>query len=201
MTEPAHSEAARGGDTRARIQQVAVELFTEQGYEKTSLREIAEQLGVTKAALYYHFRSKEDIVASLVQDYYGKMDDLISWARTQPRTAATRGEVLSRYLTILAEGDAVFRMLQQNQAAVHGLGSAKGRSELFRERISALVETLTEPGADLAGRVRAAMALGGVSVGWMFLADQVADKKTLCTAMLGVACDLTDAEITAGARQ
>ena len=63
MTDP-----ARGRETRARIQAVAIELFTEQGYEKTSLREIAERLNVTKAALYYHFKSKEDIVASLIED-------------------------------------------------------------------------------------------------------------------------------------
>ena len=47
-------------DTRAQAQKVALELFAEQGYEKTSLREIAERLGVTKAALYYHFKSKEE---------------------------------------------------------------------------------------------------------------------------------------------
>ena len=52
--------------TRGRIQAVALDLFAEQGYDKTSLREIAERLGVTKAALYYHFKSKEDIVRSLL---------------------------------------------------------------------------------------------------------------------------------------
>ena len=41
----------RRGNTRQRIQDVALDLFAEQGYEKTSLREIAEQLDVTKAAL------------------------------------------------------------------------------------------------------------------------------------------------------
>ena len=55
------------------IQAVAVELFSERGYDKTSLREIADRLGVTKAALYYHFRSKEDIVRSLVNDYFGQV--------------------------------------------------------------------------------------------------------------------------------
>ena len=75
---PARARATRA-DTRARIQEVALELFTEQGYEKTSLREIAERLDVTKAALYYHFKSKEDIVRSLVEDYFGQMDVLIAW--------------------------------------------------------------------------------------------------------------------------
>src|SRR5579871_4147084 len=53
------------GVTRERILDVALELFNEQGYDKTSLREIAERLGVTKAALYYHFKSKEDILLEL----------------------------------------------------------------------------------------------------------------------------------------
>src|SRR5215813_8508211 len=53
------------GVTRERILDVALELFNEQGYDKTSLREIAERLGVTKAALYYHFERKEDILLEL----------------------------------------------------------------------------------------------------------------------------------------
>ena len=112
---------ARRSDTRARIQQVALELFAEQGYDKTSLREIAERLDVTKAALYYHFKSKEDIVRSLVEDYFGQIDALIAWAKTQPRTAATRAEILSRYVRIVADGSDVFRMLQHNQAAMNSL--------------------------------------------------------------------------------
>src|SRR6202790_1331035 len=87
-------------DTRSRVQKIALELFAEQGYEKTSLREIAERLGVTKAALYYHFKSKEDIVSSLVEDYFGQLDALIDWGRGQPRTAEVRGTVLSRYFGI-----------------------------------------------------------------------------------------------------
>jgi AcrR family transcriptional regulator len=60
--------AARGrprGSTRERSLEVARELFNEQGYDQTSLREIAERLGVTKAALYYHFERKEDILLAL----------------------------------------------------------------------------------------------------------------------------------------
>jgi AcrR family transcriptional regulator len=66
--------------------------FTEQGYAKTSLREIAERLEVTKAALYYHFKSREDIVHSLLDDYFGQVDALVSWAQQQPGTPARRAE-------------------------------------------------------------------------------------------------------------
>ena len=57
-------------DTRAEILAVATELFIEQGYEATSLREIAERLDITKAALYYHFRSKDDILGALIEPMF-----------------------------------------------------------------------------------------------------------------------------------
>jgi hypothetical protein len=97
---------------------------------------------------------------------------------------------MRRYVAIVAEGSEAFRMLQQNRAAVNSLAAAKGRGELFRERMSALIEQLTEPGASADDRLRAAMALGGISVGWMFFADQVDDRSKLCAAVLAIACDL-----------
>jgi AcrR family transcriptional regulator len=190
--EGAHHEGRRHGDTRARIQQVALELFAEQGYDKTSLREIAERLDVTKAALYYHFKSKEDIVRSLVEDYFGQIDALIAWAKTQPRTPEARREILGRYVRIVADGSDVFRMLHHNQAAVNSLAAGKERGEVFKERMTGLVEALTEPGAGMEERLRATMLLGGVSVGWMFFADQVPDREKLRAAVLGIATDLAE---------
>jgi AcrR family transcriptional regulator len=166
------AEHARS-DTRARIQQVAVELFTEHGYDGTSLREIAERLEVTKAALYYHFKSKEDIVASLMEDYAKKMDALIAWGHAQPRGPETRREILSRYVDIMLGAGQVFRMLHQNQAAVSTLSSAKTRGELFKERIRSMVELLSAPDTSLAARVRAAMAIGGISTSWMLFSTEV----------------------------
>jgi AcrR family transcriptional regulator len=180
-------------DTRQRIQTVALELFAEQGYDKTSLREIAERLDVTKAALYYHFKSKEDIVASLVQDYFGQMDDLIAWGRTQPRTPETRAQVLNRYYRIVADGSSVFRMLQHNQASVNSLAHAKNRSELFRERMDALVGVLTEENPPLESQVRAAVALASVSFGCMFYADRADDPEELRSIVLDIARGLSDA--------
>src|SRR5580692_9844363 len=95
------AESTPRTDTRSRVQEVALELFAEQGYEKTSLREIAERLGVTKAALYYHFKSKEDIVHSFTDDYFAEFDALVAWAKEQPRTEATRLEILDRYVGIV----------------------------------------------------------------------------------------------------
>src|SRR5437762_10376000 len=113
----AEGHAGRRGDTRVRIQRVALELFAEQGYDATSLREIAERLGVTKAALYYHFRSKEDIVRSFVEDYRTELEKVIAWGASQPRTPESRAEILARYAGIVGEQLAVIRFMEQNQAA------------------------------------------------------------------------------------
>src|ERR1043165_28118 len=83
MVTGSNKPQQRRGDTRQRIQDVTLELIAEQGYEKTSLREIAERLGVTKAALYYHFKTKEDILVSLFEDLAVSLDEVLAWARAQ----------------------------------------------------------------------------------------------------------------------
>jgi AcrR family transcriptional regulator len=188
-TKEAHARA----DTRGRIQSVALELFAEQGYDKTSLREIAERLGVTKAALYYHFKSKEDIVTSLVEDYFGEIDELVAWGKAQQQTPESRAEVLRRYYGIVAGAGEVFRMLQHNQASVSHLKTAKNRSELFRERMDALVSLLTGPDASLESQLRAAVALASVSFGCMFYSDR-ADPEQLRTTVLDIASEITGAQ-------
>jgi AcrR family transcriptional regulator len=186
-------EHERGRDTRSRLRELALRLFAEQGYEKTSLREIAERLGVTKAALYYYFKSKEDIVRSLLEDYIAELDELIAWGKPQPRTAATRAEIVRRYLHIVASGTEVFRMLHQNQAAVASLANAKERGALMRERMDALTDLLTEPTGTLRDQVRAASCLMSVSYCCMRFQDRVSSPEELEQVVLDVALELADA--------
>src|SRR5687767_7756259 len=120
MPQPSSSDQRHGADTRARIQQVALELFTERGYEATSLREIAERVGVTKAALYYHFRTKDEIVHSLFHDQLDQLDSLIAWGDDQPRTLQTRREFVRRYSDMLHSGRhfELMRFFERNQTAM-----------------------------------------------------------------------------------
>ena len=188
-TAAPHHDARTRTDTRARIQQIAVELFTEHGYEGTSLREIAERLGVTKAALYYHFKSKEDIILSLVLDYQAQIDALIAWSRERPGNAETRREILTRYMHIVAERSQVFRMLHQNQAALNTMAEAL---RTLKNAPLQLADQLAGPDAALRDRARAMMALGSMSVGWMYLCDQVRDRDELSEIVSGIAGELIE---------
>ncbi|WP_410784784.1 TetR/AcrR family transcriptional regulator [Kribbella sp. C-35] len=82
-----HAIGRRSGpDTRAAIQRVALELFTRKGYEATSLREIADELGIQKPSLYYHFKGKEDILRALFDERGDEAEQLLEWIGQQPQT-------------------------------------------------------------------------------------------------------------------
>lgn len=55
------------GDTKERILDAALELFARCGYLGTSMSDIAKQLGITKAALYKHYASKQEILDRIVE--------------------------------------------------------------------------------------------------------------------------------------
>ena len=197
--EPARVKAPRG-DTRERIHSVALELFAEQGYEKTSLREIAERLDVTKAALYYHFKSKEDIVRSFTEDYVAELDELIAWGRAEPRTSGNRALILDRYSRIVGRRLGVLRFLEQNQAAVHHLMTegAQDRKKLFRTQFETLRDLLVEPDAPLRDRVRASVAVVSVGISCLLFEKDSGAPAELHDIVLETACELAGVERPVG---
>ncbi|MGZ9933052.1 TetR/AcrR family transcriptional regulator [Streptomyces sp. NC-S4] len=180
------SPQRRRGDTRQRIQDVALELFAEQGYEKTSLREIAERLEVTKAALYYHFKTKEDIIISIFEDLTRPIDELITWAEGQPRTLETKREVLRRYSEAMASGAVLYRFMQENQATMRELAIG----ETVKKRLFTLVELLRTQDGPLTDQVRCVSALFTLHAGMMFLQHVEGDPEETRLAALEVATDL-----------
>ncbi|WBB66616.1 TetR/AcrR family transcriptional regulator [Micromonospora sp. WMMD812] len=152
------------GGTRERIQAVALELFTEQGYEKTSLREIAERLNVTKAALYYHFKSKDEIVTSFVTDRVERIDALVAWAESQPATRETRRELIAQYADTMFAGDhpSVMRFFEQNQTVLKSLAAG----QQMRGRMMRLASELCRGDDSPAAQLRAALSLFAVHTSW-----------------------------------
>ena len=149
------------------IQQVALELFTRQGYDKTSLREIAERLEVTKAALYYHFTSKEEILGALVAEIPRMFDELIAWGESLPRSVESRKEILRRLASLTLEKlHPVLRFVQANSNAIEA-AKVDGESmhEVFTPALRRIAQIIVEPGAELADQVRAIVAVNLVMMG------------------------------------
>jgi AcrR family transcriptional regulator len=158
----------RRSDTREKIQAVALELFAEHGYEKTSLREIAERLDVTKAALYYHFNTKEDIVVSLFDKLLADMDEIIAWLREQPRTPETRQALIQRYARLAGQWPVgMRRLIQDSKSTMRELAVG----EKLHARLRTMSRLLTSPDAPAIVHLKTAMALVAVNAATTMLQD------------------------------
>ncbi|MFI9269478.1 TetR/AcrR family transcriptional regulator [Kitasatospora sp. NPDC052896] len=152
-------------DTRARIIAVALDLFAEQGYEKTSLREIADRLGVTKAALYYHFKTKDDIVHGIVDSMAAPIDEAIAWGEQHPWSPKVRDELVRRFAAGMAERAPLLRFFHENQPALRD--SAAGLA--FKDRMIRMIQLVHGPQASFEDRLRATMALFSVNTAFFLL--------------------------------
>lgn len=74
------ADATRGKTSREKILETSVMLFNQHGYDRTSVAEITGQLGITKAAIYYHFGSKEEILLAAIRSASEEIDAAISGA-------------------------------------------------------------------------------------------------------------------------
>jgi AcrR family transcriptional regulator len=176
--------------TRERIKQVALELFTEHGYEQTSLREIAERLGVTKAALYYHFKSKEEIVHAFVEDRVAATADMIAWVREQPPGKATRRAFIQRYAELVDTGHTaqLAKFYQENQPALKGMTVG----EKMREQMRDLVDALAGPDAKASDKLRAGLSVWVLHGAWFLIRDPSITDDEVRNAALEVAYELTE---------
>ncbi|MFZ2994850.1 TetR/AcrR family transcriptional regulator [Sphingobium sp.] len=90
------SRAARGSITKPRILGVSATLFQERGYDRTSLDDIAGKLKITKPSLYYHFRSKEDILLECIRAGYLHFQDRLLRSDDPAASGRERTKILLR---------------------------------------------------------------------------------------------------------
>ena len=148
------------GDTRERILTVANELFTEQGYEGTSLREIADRLGITKAALYYHFRSKDEILTTLLNPFFVLLDDLLGRLEDAHDIEAW-ADALTWVVTKIFDYLDFFRLMGSNRHVVELLlESVEHDHTEMHARIEAAAHAAA---SSVAEEVRMIAALGAVT--------------------------------------
>ena len=148
-------------DTHQRILDVALDLFIEQGFDGTSLRQIAERLGVTKAALYYHFESKDDILMALHLRLHEFGREALVRMGDGPVTLELWGELLDQILDQMVAQRRIFLMHERNQAALEKLHRTDhdAENEDIQNRFRLLLADTRVP---LRDRVRMAASFGAV---------------------------------------
>nr|WP_090339121.1 TetR/AcrR family transcriptional regulator [Mycolicibacterium malmesburyense]CRL67267.1 TetR family transcriptional regulator [Mycolicibacterium malmesburyense] len=158
--------------TRQRLIDAAVALFTRHSYAGTSLQMIADELGFTKAAIYHHFRTREQLLAAVVEPMFAQLRTVVEAAEAQrsPRAGAER--MLRGYADIAVCNRGLVAVLAADPSVATALQRHHDWSDLIARQLRLLADV--EPGP--AGEIRAAMVFAGISgaVGpaWVQLDDR-----------------------------
>lgn len=147
---------AAGASRREQILAGALELFRRQGYDRTSLREISERLGISKSGLYHHFEAKDDLISSLV----GPLLDRIHEIAAAPPVAGDEDlrAFLATYIDTFIENREVLGLLA-NDVGVRNHSRVSQRLAAVNDEIYRRI-TGVEP--ELGATVRAAQVLIGL---------------------------------------
>ncbi|OCB56997.1 TetR family transcriptional regulator [Mycobacterium vulneris] len=146
------------GFARERVLEAALSLFAEHGVNGTSLQMIADRLGVSKAAVYYQFHSKDEIALAVIQPVFDDMMRLVRIAEAMSTPEARREAAVSgmvemavrhRRVTAVFHGDPVIDGLVQSRAEL-------------QDTIERLTGILLGPDPDAASRVCLSVLAAGI---------------------------------------
>ncbi|OMB99713.1 TetR family transcriptional regulator [Mycobacterium sp. NS-7484] len=146
------------GFARERVLEAALSLFAEHGVNGTSLQMIADRLGVSKAAVYYQFHSKDEIALAVIQPVFDDMMRLVRIAESMSSPDARREAAVSgmvdlavrhRRVTAVFHGDPVIDGLVQSRAEL-------------QDTIERLTGILLGPHPDATGRICMSVLASGI---------------------------------------
>jgi len=117
MRHAAGKATMKGETLRKAILDVASKLFIERGLGGTSMQDIAAELGLTRTAVYYYFKNKQEILKGLTEDVTLQAKRLteIAAARRDVDAAAALRELVEQYALLILSRPAEFRVVERNE--------------------------------------------------------------------------------------
>lgn len=167
MTAEATPRRGRPGYDRAQVLRIAVELFNEQGYDATSVADLAQRLGLSKSALYHHFDSKEQLLSLALEDALTGLEADLEDAVRRGGSAAESLNLLIRaaVLTLTRQQPQVTLLLRLRGNSPVELAALE-RRRAFDVRVTALVREAQSDGqlrADLDAGIATRLIFGMVN--------------------------------------
>lgn len=119
---------------REKILLTAKSLFIQQGYHGLAMRQISEAVGVSKAALYYHFKDKEELFLAILDIYLNEIESAIDDIQSKRLSSSEQLRMFVEYiLSQPAEQRAVMRLGSQEMAQLSA-SSRKSFGKIYREK-------------------------------------------------------------------
>jgi len=156
---PVAAQTTSAAETRQRLIEVAVDLFTRHSFAGTSLQMIADEMGFTKAAIYYHFRTREELLAAVVEPIFEQLSAIITAAESQRSAAARADHMLLGYAELAVANRALVSVLACDPSVTTLLRDQPHWSELINRQLALLAGDVRGAG----GLIKATVVLAGIS--------------------------------------
>ena len=127
VAEPARPRRGRPGYDQQTVLRRAIDLFNRQGYDGTSIGDLAKELGLTKSAIYHHVPSKEHLLAEALDEALEELTAMVG--------SAAEGDGASAYERLRQVVEGSVRVLVEHQPAVTLLLRVHGNSEVERRAL------------------------------------------------------------------
>ena len=171
-----------------RVVSAALGLFAERGVSGTSLQMIANAMGVTKAAVYFQFKTKEEIVLAVADVELAALDAAIEAAEAEGRSVRAREVLLAQVIDLAIERRRIVGLLQSDPVMVRFLAE----HEPFRRVIDRLFAVLLGEDPSQEAWVQAAMLSGAIGGAVAHPRTAALDDDTLRSHLLPIARRLFD---------
>lgn len=165
----------RHSAAQLRVLDAALELIVEHGVSGTSLQMIADRIGVTKAAVYHQYRTKDALVIALTERELGWLEEALDAAEAEPNRAAARDILLTRVVEVAVERRRVVSLLQFDPVIARVLADHAP----FGRFIDRLYAAILGGGSSARARVHAAMVSGAIGAAVMHPLTADIDDDTL----------------------
>jgi AcrR family transcriptional regulator len=144
---------------QARIIEAAQGLFAEHGISGTSLQMIADSIGVTKAAVYHQYNSKDEIVLAVAEIVLERLEAAVAAAGAERSRSGAREVLIAAMIDLAVERRAVASVLQRDPVMLRVLDE----HEPFRRVMVRVNRVLMGGASDPAARVQAAMFAAAIA--------------------------------------
>lgn len=171
--------AMKAPGSQQRFIDAAVRLFSRHSFAGTSLQMIADELSVSKAAVYHHFHSREALLTAVIEPMATRMRATIEQAEKQRTPHARAEHMLTGFVDIIIDNRELVPVLIFDSGARQLLTTVHGPGDFSNRQLAILAEA--DPGP--MGAVKAAVAVAGLS-GAVGLRDNDLDDDALRQQLL-----------------
>jgi AcrR family transcriptional regulator len=133
---------------REKILETAKSLFIQHGYHALAMRQIAEALEVSKPALYYHFKDKEELFLAILRLYLDEMENTLDQIAGRSVSSTDKIRDFMEYILQQPPGQrAIIRLASQEMGQLSDL-ARKSFEKIYQEKFIGKIETLLRAGMD-----------------------------------------------------